>query len=127
MDSYHKTLNGVDKDIVYYYKNYLESARKKKKDAKAKYAIYRYFLALQYWAFEAIERVASKFATYHGPPESTNAKFVIRKVSSTKELVELFDPHDISNFCNYLDNLFIYYMKSNFNFFTIHSCVSNQC
>ena len=46
MGSYHKTLNGVDKYMVHYQKNYLESTRKKKKGAEAKYDIYGFFLGL---------------------------------------------------------------------------------
>ena len=48
MDSDHKTLKGVDKDIVYYQNNYIESTRKKRKGVEAKYTIYIYFFALQY-------------------------------------------------------------------------------
>ena len=105
----------------------MELARKKKKGAEAKYAIYEYFFALQYWAYEVIERLASKFATYHGPQSPRMLSWLFDKVPSAKELVELFDSHDVSNFCNYLDNLFIYYMKSKFNSCTVHSCIYNQC
>ena len=107
---------GVDKDMVHYQKNYMESSRKKRKGAEAKYAIYGYFFALQYWAYEVIESLASKFATYHGPQSPWMLCWSSDKVSLAKELVELFDRHDVSNFCNYLHNLFIYYMKSKFNF-----------
>ena len=53
-------------------KNYLESARKKKKSVEAKYIIYGYFLALQYWAKSGL-----KICYLLWPPESTDAKLVI--------------------------------------------------
>ena len=65
LDSYYKTYAGVNKDMIHYKRSYLEQVRKKKKGPEAKYAIYGYFLALQYWAYEAIDKVASKYATYH--------------------------------------------------------------
>ena len=58
LDLYYKNYAGVNKDMVHYKKNYLEYVRKKKKDPEAKYTIYGYFLALQYWAHETIDKVA---------------------------------------------------------------------
>ena len=87
MDSYHKTMFRVNEDMVPFQKNYLEQARKKKKGPEAKYAIYGFFLALQYWAFEVVERVGSKFATYHGLKSPRMLSWSSNKVPSAKKLV----------------------------------------
>ena len=116
MDSYNNTLKGVDKDMVYYQNNYMESARKKRKCAKAKYAIYGYFFALQYWAYEAIERLASKFAKYHGPQSPRMLSWSSDKVPSTKDLVEIFDRRDVSNFLYYSYNYSSIILNINLNF-----------
>ena len=97
MDSYHKTFKGVDKDMVNYQKYYMESARKKRKGTEAKYAIYGYFFSLHYWAYEAIKRLPSKFTTYHGLQSPRMLRWSFEKIFSVKELVELFDRHDVSD------------------------------
>ena len=76
----------------------MKSARKKRKGCETKYAIYDYFFALQYWTYEATERVASKFAQYHGPQSLWMLSWSFNKVPSTKDLVEIFDRRDVSNF-----------------------------
>ena len=121
MDSYHKTMFGFNKDVLHYHKNYLEQARKKREAQRLRTLYMEIFLAVRYWAFEAIERVAFIFATYHDPKSLRMLSWSSNKVPSAKKLVELFYCTDISNFCNYVDNFFIYYMKSNFNFFIVYS------
>ena len=84
--------------MVNYQNNYMESARKKRKGVEAKYAIYGYLFALQHWVYETIERVASKFAKYHGLHSSQILSWSSDKALSAKDLVELFDHCNVSNF-----------------------------
>ena len=91
MDSYHKTLKRVDEDMVYYQNKYMESARKKRKGIEAKYAIYGYFFPLQYWAYDAIERLASKFVQYHDLQTPWMLSWSSDRIPSMKDLVEIFD------------------------------------
>ena len=95
----------------------MEQVGKKKKRAEANYGIYGYIFALHYWAYEMIDKVTSNYAKYHGKQSPRMLSWSSNKVPSAKELVELFDCTDISIFCNYLNNFFIYYMKFNFYFF----------
>ena len=89
--------------MVHYKRNYLEQVRKNKKVPEAKYATYGYFLALQYCAY--------------GSQNPRMLSWSSDKVSSIKELAELFKSNDVCIFSNYLDNFFIYFLKGNFYFF----------
>ena len=85
--------------MVHYKRNYLEQVRKKKKDPEAKYAIYGYFLALQYQAYKAIDKVASKYmTTYHGIQNPRILCGSSDKALSTKELGKLFKRNNVNIF-----------------------------
>ena len=63
----------MDKDMVHLRSLYMKAIekRKAKKDGEAKYTIeakytvYSDAISLQYWAYEAIVHLGSKYATYH--------------------------------------------------------------
>ena len=72
--SFKRTLLGMDNDMVHLRRLYLKSLEKRnaKKNGdpkyivKAKYTVYGYAIALQYWAYKVIVQLGSKYATCLG-------------------------------------------------------------
>ena len=70
-ESFQRTLLGVDKHMVHLRSLYMKVVEKRKAkkvgevkyNPEAKYTVYGYVIALQYWAYEAIVQLGSKYAT----------------------------------------------------------------
>ena len=70
-ESFQRTFFRVDKNMVHLRSLYMKAVEKRKaKNAgeakytqEAKYTVYGYAIALQYWAYEAIVQLGSKYAT----------------------------------------------------------------
>ncbi|PON34685.1 hypothetical protein PanWU01x14_342370 [Parasponia andersonii] len=55
--SYERTFPSLNKDMMHQRENYLEKMKNNKKDKEAKYTVYGFSIALQYWAYEVIPKL----------------------------------------------------------------------
>ncbi|PON62407.1 Ulp1 protease family, C-terminal catalytic domain containing protein [Parasponia andersonii] len=59
--SYERTFPSLNKDMLHQRENYIQKMKNNKKDKEAKYTVYGFSIALQYWAYEAIPKLTGAF------------------------------------------------------------------
>ncbi|XP_062087038.1 uncharacterized protein LOC133793770 [Humulus lupulus] len=59
-------MDSCKKDVHHQKRNYEKKKEVKGKQKEAKYSLYGYVLALQYWAYEAIQQFAREYGINHG-------------------------------------------------------------
>ncbi|PON54415.1 hypothetical protein PanWU01x14_194940 [Parasponia andersonii] len=60
--SYERMFPSLNKNIMHQRENYIQKMKKNKKAKEAKYTVYRFSIALQYWAYEAIPKFTGAFS-----------------------------------------------------------------
>ena len=94
--SFKRILLRLNKDMVYFRSLYMKAVekRKTKKDGEAKYTVeakymvYGYAITLQYWAYEAIVQLGSKYATYLGVKTPRMLSWTLNQFILTRDLGE---------------------------------------
>ncbi|XP_062076473.1 uncharacterized protein LOC133781482 [Humulus lupulus] len=64
--SFNKLMDSCKKDMHHQKRNYEKKKEVKGKQKEAKYSLYGYVPALQYWAYEAIQQFAREYGINHG-------------------------------------------------------------
>ena len=98
-ESFKKTIAGFQKDMVKLRKNYLGQVEEKKKQPEAKYTVYGYAMALQYWAYEALPNVGILAAEKVGTFFPRMLSWKSNKTPTTKQLSSLLTRKNVS--CSY--------------------------
>ena len=69
-------------------KRKMKKAGKTKYTLEAKYTVYGYTIALQYWAYEAIVQLGSKYATNLGVKAPRMLSWTLTQVLQVRDLAE---------------------------------------
>ncbi|PON76847.1 hypothetical protein PanWU01x14_031670 [Parasponia andersonii] len=71
-------------------KNYLQKMKNNKKDKEAKYTVYGFSIALQYWAYEAIPKLTGAFCENLGIKFPRMLSWTSNKIPSMMDCVHVF-------------------------------------
>ncbi|PON76892.1 hypothetical protein PanWU01x14_032120 [Parasponia andersonii] len=88
--SYERTFPSLNKDMIHQRENYLQEMKKNKKAKKAKYIVYGFSIALQYWAFEAIPKLTGAFSENLGIKFPKILSWTSNKTPSIIDCIDVF-------------------------------------
>ncbi|PON59636.1 LOW QUALITY PROTEIN: hypothetical protein PanWU01x14_158480 [Parasponia andersonii] len=84
------------KDMMHQMENYLQKMKKNKKAKEAKYTVYGFSIALQYWAYEAIPKLTGAFSENLGIKFSRILSWTSNKTPSMMDCIDVFKIKKVS-------------------------------